>query len=114
MSDESPTDINDHRLLADKASRVIAGTGPPKAHAFPNGTVSVKLHKRKRLTLVVAREELDAALIDRVELLEHENRLLRRKVMEQSAELRAAPIGSTEEEPPTKFPATTPWEESRG
>lgn len=54
-------------------------------HAFPNGTVSVKLHKTKRLTLVVAREELDAALIERIEALEHENRLLRRKVTELSS-----------------------------
>ncbi len=52
----------------------------PRVHSFPNGTVTVKMHKRKRLTLVVAREELDATLIDRIETLEHENRILRRKV----------------------------------
>lgn len=53
-------------------------------HSFPNGTVSVKLHKRKRLTLVVAREEMDAMLVERIEALEHENRVLRRKVCEMA------------------------------
>ena len=51
-----------------------------REHSFPNGTVSVKMHKRKRLTLVVAREDLEAGLIERIEELEHENRVLRRKV----------------------------------
>ena len=52
------------------------------SHAFPNGTVSVKMHKRKRLTLVVAREELDQAVLARMEQLESENRILRRKITE--------------------------------
>lgn len=52
----------------------------PREHSFPQGTVSVKLHKRKRLTLVVPREELDAAIVERLEALEHENRILRRKL----------------------------------
>jgi hypothetical protein len=52
------------------------------AHSAPNGTVSVKMHKRRRLTLVVPREELDALLIERVEALEKENRHLRRRVTE--------------------------------
>jgi len=38
------------------------------------------MHKRKRLTMVVAREDLDATLVARIEELEHENRVLRRKV----------------------------------
>jgi len=49
-------------------------------HAFPNGTVSVKMHKRKRLTLVVAREDLEPLLVERIEALEHENTVLRRKL----------------------------------
>jgi hypothetical protein len=52
----------------------------PLVHSAPNGTVAVKMHKRRRLTLVVPREELDAVLIERIEALEHENRMLRRKV----------------------------------
>lgn len=53
-----------------------------REHSFPSGTVSVKLHKRKRLTLVADRGEFEAALIERMERLEHENRVLRRKVTE--------------------------------
>jgi uncharacterized protein (UPF0335 family) len=56
-----------------------------KEHAFPNGTVAVKMHKRKRLTMVVAREDLDAALVARIEELERENRILRRKVTEMTS-----------------------------
>jgi len=53
-----------------------------KTHSFPNGTVSVKMHKRKRLTLVVDRAELNEGLIARIEALEHENRTLRRRLYE--------------------------------
>lgn len=59
---------------------------PAPAHSAPNGTVSVKMHKRRRLTLVVPREELDSLLIERVESLEKENRHLRRKVTELTQE----------------------------
>jgi chaperonin cofactor prefoldin len=52
----------------------------PLVHAFPNGTVAVKMHKRKRLTMVVAREE--EVLVERIEALEHENRVLRRRISE--------------------------------
>lgn len=57
-----------------------------REHSFPEGTVSVKLHKRKRLTLVVGREELNAALVERIEVLEYENKMLRRKVTELTRE----------------------------
>jgi uncharacterized protein (UPF0335 family) len=54
----------------------------PLVHAFPNGTVAVKMHKRKRLTMVVAREDLEEVLVERIEALEHENRVLRRRISE--------------------------------
>lgn len=60
----------------------MGGVMADRAHSFPNGTVSVKMHKRKRLTMVVAREDLDATLVARIEELEKENRILRRKVTE--------------------------------
>ena len=70
-------------------------------HSFPNGTVTVKMHKRKRLALVAAREDLDAALVDRIETLEHENRILRRKVTELTL--------SDTPEKPTKEELVGPW-----
>ena len=53
-------------------------------HSFPNGTVSVKMHKRKRLTLVVDRDELHEGVAERLEALEHENRTLRRVISEMN------------------------------
>jgi uncharacterized protein (UPF0335 family) len=44
--------------------------------------VAVKMHKRKRLTMVVAREDLEEVLVERIEALEHENRVLRRRISE--------------------------------
>jgi hypothetical protein len=58
-------------------------------HSNPNGTVSVRMHKRHRLTLVVSRDELDAALIEQLERLQHQNRMLRRKVTDLSLTLKA-------------------------
>lgn len=59
-------------------------------HSAPNGTVSVKMHKRKRLTLVVPREELDAAVVEQIERLTRENAILRRNLSVAKAKLRAA------------------------
>jgi flavin-dependent dehydrogenase len=56
-----------------------------REHLFPNGTVTVRMHKRKRLTLVADREEFDQLLVERVEKLEHENTVLRRLLSEARA-----------------------------
>ena len=57
-------------------------------HSAPNGTVSVRMHKRKRLTLVVPRDELDEAIVSQIESLQRENAILRRGLSIARAQLR--------------------------
>jgi hypothetical protein len=47
---------------------------------FPEGTVTVRLHRRKRLNLVVDRRELEEALVVDMEGLRIENERLKKKL----------------------------------
>jgi hypothetical protein len=59
---------------------------------FPEGTVTVRLHRRKRLNLVVDRRELEEALVVDMEGLRIENERLKKKLSDATRLLLANKI----------------------
>lgn len=63
-------------------------------HLTEEGFVAVRLHKQRKRTLYVRREDIDQDIIDRIERLEHENTLLRRKLSAAKGEHLPVGIGT--------------------
>ena len=59
----------------------------PATPEFPHGTVTVKMHRRKPLHLVVDRRELEGSLVAEMEMQRTENSHLKRKLGERAREI---------------------------